>query len=314
MNINAPSILQEELTAMLLQQNVSCTSIIVTLFGDVVSQHGEWIWLGSIIDALSPLGFNERSVRTSVFRLVQNDWLVTKKIGRKSYYCFTERARSHYERAERRIYHTSHSDWDTHWILVLNISIPEEKLEDFRKSIRWLGFNILSPGLFAHPSPDRRSLDEMLIENKLTSSVAVFKAQSNDVCSKAVLKELITDKWQVDTLADLYQNFLDTFREVAKYTDIAELNDTDSFAFRLTVLHEFRRIQLKDPDLPPELLPIGWVGFESQDLLQRVYKNLTPGSLFFIQNKLFNAHGELPSPSLSFYNRFSDPINSMDTV
>lgn len=298
------SSLKDEIVAKLHRNNVSCTSMIVTLFGDVVSQHGEWIWLGSVIEALGPLGFSERSVRTSVFRLVQNDWLLTKKIGRKSYYCFTEYGRSHCERAERRIYYKPESNWDAHWILVLNVSVPDNQLEDFRKSIRWLGFNILSPGLFAHPSPDRRSLDEMLIESKLMSNVAVFKAQSDDVYSKVTLKTLITEKWEIDKLELMYQSFLSTFRDFATLIDIADLDETECFAFRLAILHEFRRIQLKDPDLPSELLPIDWVGFESQALLQRVYKHLMPGSLSFIENQLFNAHGGLPSPSLGFYKRF----------
>ncbi|MGY0314454.1 phenylacetic acid degradation operon negative regulatory protein PaaX (plasmid) [Alteromonas macleodii] len=304
MKVLTQSSLKDELVAKLHRHNVSCTSMIVTLFGDVVSQHGEWIWLGSIIDALGHVGFAERSVRTSAFRLVQNDWLITKKIGRKSYYRLTEHGRSHYARAERRIYHRHQANWDTQWILVLNVSIPEDKIEDFRESIRWLGFNILSPGLFAHPSPDRRSLDEMLIENKLMADVVVFKAQSDDVYSKKNLKRLITEKWEIDVLEQMYQNFLDSFRDFSMQLDLTELTDAECFAYRLAIIHEFRRVQLKDPDLPPELLPIGWIGFESQDLLQRVYRHLIPGSLSFIQKQLFNAHGEMPSPSSNFYQRF----------
>ena len=302
-------LLQQALAAKLHLKDVSCTSMIVTLFGDVVSQHGEWIWLGSIITALEPLGFSERSVRTSVYRLVQNDWLIAKKIGRKSYYCFTENGRSHCERAERRIYHRRNATWDHQWILVLNISIPEQKIEDFKKNIRWLGFNVLSSGLFAHPSPDRRSLDEMLIEQKLISNVAVFKGLCEDVYSKTSLQALITEKWEINNLKDMYQGFLDTFSKFAMHIDVADLDETECFAFRLAILHEFRRIQLKDPDLPFELLPIDWVGFEAQDLLQRVYKQLIPGSLAFIEHQLENAHGELPSPSSNFYTRFNAATN-----
>ncbi|MCW9000372.1 MAG: hypothetical protein OQK04_16810, partial [Kangiellaceae bacterium] len=46
-------------------KSISCKSIIVTVFGDLVSQHGGWIWLGSLIQALAPLGFSERLIRTS---------------------------------------------------------------------------------------------------------------------------------------------------------------------------------------------------------------------------------------------------------
>ena len=38
------------------------TSLIVTFFGDVVSQHGNTVWLGSLVHAMAPLGINERLV------------------------------------------------------------------------------------------------------------------------------------------------------------------------------------------------------------------------------------------------------------
>ena len=45
-------------------------SLIITVFCDTVSQHGNAVWLGSLIDALSPFGLNQRLIRTSVYRLV----------------------------------------------------------------------------------------------------------------------------------------------------------------------------------------------------------------------------------------------------
>ena len=55
----------------LARRPIRSTSLIVTLFGDVVSQHGGVIWLGSLVEALGLLGIDERLVRTSTFRLVQ---------------------------------------------------------------------------------------------------------------------------------------------------------------------------------------------------------------------------------------------------
>ena len=55
--------------------NISSTAVVFTFFCDVVTQHGGEIWLGSVIQALAPLGINERLTRTAVFRLVQDDWL-----------------------------------------------------------------------------------------------------------------------------------------------------------------------------------------------------------------------------------------------
>ena len=55
--------------------NISCTTLVFTFFCDVVTQHGGEIWLGSVIHALAPLGVNQRSTRTAVFRLVGDERL-----------------------------------------------------------------------------------------------------------------------------------------------------------------------------------------------------------------------------------------------
>ena len=80
-------------------------SLIISVFGDAVSQHGSAVWLGSLIRVLEPFGLNQRQIRTAVFRLVQQDWLVARQVGRRSYYSFTAAGQRHYEKAARRIYY-----------------------------------------------------------------------------------------------------------------------------------------------------------------------------------------------------------------
>ncbi|MFT4925353.1 MAG: phenylacetic acid degradation operon negative regulatory protein, partial [Phenylobacterium sp.] len=148
--------------------NISSKSHLVTVFGDVMSQHGEWIWLGSLISALQPLGFSERLVRTSVFRLVQDDWLQTQKVGRRSYYAFTNTAKRHYEKAARRIYAGEVPAWDGSWLIVIPAFVGDDKLVSFRRQLNWLGFSPLASGVYAHPSFDKRSLEETIEEMALS--------------------------------------------------------------------------------------------------------------------------------------------------
>ena len=61
--------------------------------------HGSAVWLGSLIKVLEPFGLNQRQIRTAVFRLVKEDWLVARQLGRRSYYSFTETGQRHYEKA-----------------------------------------------------------------------------------------------------------------------------------------------------------------------------------------------------------------------
>ena len=73
------------------------TSLIITVFGDVISCHGGVIWLGSLVKAMSLMGINDRLVRTSVFRLVKEDWLCAERVGRRSYYRFTAYGENEYQ-------------------------------------------------------------------------------------------------------------------------------------------------------------------------------------------------------------------------
>ena len=61
-------------------------SLIITVFGDAIAPRGGTVWIGSLIRALSDFDISERLVRTSVFRLVRDDWLIASQVGRRSYY------------------------------------------------------------------------------------------------------------------------------------------------------------------------------------------------------------------------------------
>ena len=139
------------------ESGISGSSMVVTVFGDAISQHGGWIWLGSLINALAPFGYSEGLVRSSAFRLVQQDWLKTTRIGRRSHYCFTDTASGHYERAARRIYSAGHREGDGSWTLVLPLFVPADARDALSKSLGWQGFGRLIPGLFAHPAADQAS-------------------------------------------------------------------------------------------------------------------------------------------------------------
>ncbi|MEY8198442.1 MAG: PaaX family transcriptional regulator C-terminal domain-containing protein [Colwellia sp.] len=291
------------------QSSIPCTSMIVTIFGDIVSQHGSWLWLSSLIKTLEPLGFNERQVRTSVYRLVQSKWLQGNKVGRCSYYCFTDFAMAHYEKAARRIYAADQADWNENWILVLPISVPDEKKEEFRKSLLWQGFNTLVSGLYAHPSCDTSSLDEAIHELGLAGNVIILNGSVADLNSQSVIKALIKDRWQLSELETNYRDFLHFYRPLCQHVlnkqeKSGQLSTTDCFLLRATLIHDYRRVLLRDPDFPQAMLPQGWAGYEAHDLVKRMYKVLAELSITYIEENMKNAQGNLPEASNKFYQRF----------
>jgi len=297
--------------------NFSCKSFIVTIFGDVLSQHGDWLWLGSLIESLKPLGYSERLIRTSVFRLVQDDWLQVKKVGRKSFYAFTDSAKLHYEKAARRIYAGTQDDWHGNWLLVLPSLVPEQTMPALRRQLHWLGFSSLSSGVFAHPCIDQTSLEETLKELKLTDSVVVFNCKTIDDSSASVLKALVQKRWHISELAEQYQQLLSSYQELkdkiaqgAKTTEVsAECSITitaqQSFILRALLIHEYRRILLKDHELPKQMLPEQWQGFAAHQLVNNLYNQLAQPSLTYIKQQLENSSGNLPKEQDSYWQRFS---------
>ena len=286
------------------ETGISGSSMVVTVFGDVVSQHGGWIWLGSLINALTPFGFSEGLVRTSVFRLVQQDWLKATKIGNRSYYCFTDTASGHYERAARRIYSAGHHEGDGSWTLVLPLYVPSDARDALSKSLEWQGYGRLTPGLFAHASADQDSLRETIGELDLSGKVVVLQAKSEDLGSLAALKKAAHHKWNLGELQDQYSAYLDFYRPLTREFNPKNYTREESFWLRILMIHDYRRVLLRDPEFPPGMLPTGWLGYRAYELIKRVYKGLAGRSAAYIQDTLENAEGPLPPPSLQFNRRF----------
>jgi phenylacetic acid degradation operon negative regulatory protein len=288
-----------------IQKSISSKSFIVTVFGDVVSQHGETIWLGSLIEMLSPLGFSERLVRTSVFRLVKENWLKVDKRGRKSFYGFTESANKQYRRSARRIYAGATEPNDGRWLIVMPAFVNDEKLSSLKRQLHWLGFSSLVSGAYAHPSFDQSSLEETIKELQLSDQVIVFSSFTLDQSSEQVLKKLVQQKWNLDQLKQEYQQLLDCYRPVlAAIENGCSITDFQATLIRTLLIHEYRRILLNDHELPKEMLPLNWPGFAATELVKILYARLANRACRYITSTLENESGLLPSAGREFSLRF----------
>ncbi len=295
---------REKISGRVAERSSSTASMVVTVFGDVVSQHGGWIWLGSLIEALAPFGFGERSVRTAVNRLARQDWLKADKVGRRSYFCFTDPAQGHYERAARRIYASERTEWDGYWTLVLFSGLPEKKREALVRSLSWQSFGSLAAGVYARPSAAREALDETIAGLGLSGRVTVLRASTEDSRSRAAIQALARRKWDLDGLRARYDDFLDFYRPLARDLGPDELTPEQSFWLRTLMVHDYRRVLLRDPGFPDEILPAGWFGFAACELIRRAYKVLAQSSVDYICRRLLNAEGFMPAPGRRFRLRF----------
>lgn len=303
-------LLERWIAETLAESTVRTNSLLVTVFGDAIAPHGGCVWLGNLIDLLNPLGINARAVRTSVFRLAQEDWLQAFPIGRRSAYSLTTAGHRRIQNAYRRIYDSPQDYWNGEWQLVI---LPEGLLaskqrEDLRRDLLWEGFGAIAPGVLARPAGNTEDLREVLRQTKSEDRVVSLQASSPGGLVSGSLQALVHQCWRLDQLADDYRRFSKRFGPTMKWlaNDKKDITPAQSFALRILLIHEFRRIQLRDPHLPHSLLAKDWPGHTARALCREIYRKTLEGSEQHLLATLETPAGDLPPADESLYRRFGD--------
>jgi phenylacetic acid degradation operon negative regulatory protein len=250
-------------------------SLVMTIFGDAIAPHGGRLWLGSLIELVAPLGVTDRLVRTSVFRLVQEGWLVAHREGRRSSYALQPDAAPRFARANRRIYAPPGVDWDGRWTLLLapNGSIDSALRAAVRKELEWEGFAMLAPGLLAHPAAAPDSVAEVLRRVEGRDKVFVCAATELPDVGARPLAELVREGWDLSGVMAGYRRFIDAFTPLLDLLGNAPAPDPEqAFIVRTLLIHAYRRVQLHDPMLPLALLPQPWPGSDAFALARAIYR------------------------------------------
>jgi phenylacetic acid degradation operon negative regulatory protein len=288
-------------------------SLIVTVFGDAILPHGGTVWVGSLIHLLGPLGVNERGVRTAVQRLTVERWLSNRSFGRRSDYTPTPESRPRFEEADRRIYAAAAPHWDGTWCLVLlgQAGISTSLRDTARRELRWHGFGEISPTLLLHPAADPGSLRRTLDDLALTGRAIVLEGAAGAAfvpdppTGSPALRELVHSAWRLKELALEYRDFLDRFSPLDEMQDGHLLQDPQTcFGLRTLAIHEYRRILLRDAQLPEELLPEHWEGRAARGLCARLYGRLEARAAEHLLTTCETSSGQLPPASRSYWRRF----------
>lgn len=290
---------------------VRANSLIITVYGDAVAPHGGTVWLGSFINLVEPLGLNARMVRTSVFRLSREKWLVSEQIGRRSYYSLTATGRRRFEHAYRRIYDDSRGQWDGEWQMVFTAGsgLTPTQRDALRRELLWEGFGIIAPGVLARPSADADALLDILQGTGAHDKVVVMQARALGALASKPLQVLVRDCWNLDSIAQDYKRFIETFRPVVRAMNGArDLDPEQCFVVRTLLIHEFRRVQLRDPQLPKQLMPSEWPGDIARQLCSELYSLTSPCTERHLVQRLETADGPVPEAAPYFYARFGGAL------
>jgi phenylacetic acid degradation operon negative regulatory protein len=243
-----------------------------TLFGEYLLHRDGAVGTGNLIELFAPLGFSPAATRTVLSRMSRRGWLEAHRIGRRSYYAPTPRARKLLEEGAARIHHPPRAEpWDGLWYLVA-YSIPEARRQirdRLRIRLQWLGMGQLGNGLWISPHHVRGAVNDLAGELGISDHVEIFRAQYQGYSSAA---RLVTQAWDLNTIDRRYAAFIERHRpayEAAlRERSAGGIDGREAYVCRFFLVHEYREFSLIDPYLQERLLPSDWKGGEAAELFR----------------------------------------------
>lgn len=281
-------------------------SLVVTVWGDALAPHGGAVWLTGLIRLLAPLGLNERLVRTSVYRLARDGWLASRQAGRRSLYRLTAQGRRRFESAYRRIYAAPSEAWEGNWDLILATSPGAgSRRSEFRRELAWEGFGAVGSGIYARPAQPGQTASAEIVA-ALEHSMDVVLLRGRELKPAAMpLESLLRQCWDLESLDADYRRFIGRFRRVVElFRDDPAPDPGQCFVVRTLLIHEFRRVTLHDPQLPPAMLPARWHAREAYALCRDFYRLTQRRAEQHLAATLESDGGPLPPAAPYFYQRF----------
>ena len=264
-------------------------AMLFTLWGDYISPRGGEIWVGSLIRIAREFGLSELALRSVLSRMTRAGWLEAARHSNRSYYRLARRGQAVIEEGTARIFRPRRQPWDRRWHL-LTYSIPESQRDvrdQFRKRLTYLGFGALSAGAWITPHDLRSGVSELAGDLGLDGSVDQFRGE---YLRPQDGPELARRVWPLERLAEAYCAFRQRWQDIAaESTDEAAIPDARAFVLRFWLIHEYQRFFLEDPDLPPELVPSDWPGYEAADFFETLHDRLAPGANRFFDS-VFEPH------------------------
>ena len=268
------------------QSRLRVWSIIITFFGDTIAPRGGVMWLSTFRPVAARLRIEAGTLGAAMSRLTADGWLARERRGRHSLYRLDERGRTVFEDAAHRVYGDEvERPWNQRWSIVVlpgGESPPE-------------GFARIDHRTWARPEWGPPV-------DPPPAAIARFTAHSDDLPG---LHALVHEAWDLAPVAAAYQRHVERFLPLLDALEAGHsLDPLSALSARTLLVHGFRRIVLKDPELPDALRPPEWPGHPARQQTAALYRALLDASEHWLDAPERTPEGPLPRPRSTFYKRF----------
>lgn len=279
-------------------------SLITTVFGDSIAARRCEVSLAGLIKLLQPFGLTERLVRTSIGRLAQDNWVTARRVGRLSFYRLSSAGEIRFAEATRRIYAAPAQRWRGSWTtLIVPGEANRESRERIKEALQWSGFGQLASGVHIHPEIDPAAAAALIASCDSNIRPVILQSQCEDSEGDRRMVEL---GWDLDELERRYTRFISGFLGTLEaLSQDPHPEPLHCFHIRTLLIHEYRKVHLIDPQLPPSLLPRDWAGTAAYELCKRLYLKIAPAADQYVQSVLSTSTGSLPPPGAETRLRFA---------
>ena len=243
---------------------------------------GGSVWLGTLLEFFRALEIGDGVVRTAMSRLAADGWLERQKVGRNSFYRLGAKGQAEFADATRRIYAGRAERGAEGFALLLPDSTERDRLTR-------AGCGVIAPGVFVTARP--------------VAADGLHLTLNGDA---ATLRALATRAWPLEELAKSYAAFVASFAGLRDFLAAGGQCDAlESLAARVLLIHQYRRIVLRDPRLPESVLPEAWPGTAARLLCAELYRALLPASEAWLDAHAVDETGAALVGNPSVFARFS---------
>jgi phenylacetic acid degradation operon negative regulatory protein len=234
-------------------------SLIVTVFGVVALPGRRALRLAELQDWLARAGVEPGLVRTALSRLVAAGTLLRERDGKTAHYRLSAAAEAEFRTAAGLIHGPARPE-PTGWIELAVVENGHAR-KDVRAALEGQRFTALTGGAMlraehaGRPAPDFKG-------------VVMLRAEAG--AGVAARAEAL---WRLSELAHGYLSINHHAEAVLAEAD--RMNAQDKLLARILLVHEFRRVILRDPFLPDSLLPQGWPGHAARARFDAAAAGLT---------------------------------------
>jgi phenylacetic acid degradation operon negative regulatory protein len=269
-------------------------SLVVTAFGDLAHPRGGVLAYATLAAIVAPLGINDSQLRTALSRLVAEGWLVSRREGKRAFYALAPEGTARTDEAARRIYAPPGAKRAGLW----RVAMFPQAAPRWRRPFEWIGFASAGPSIMLHPDADEAALASVLASLPEDRRPVIVAGPGGP---EGPARALIERLWDLKALGRDWSAMIARLAPLAR----AAKDPARAVRARLVLIHEFRRIALRDPGLPEALLPRDWPGTRARLAVAELYRRLLPASEAWLDAHGLGPGGELPRADKSLARRFA---------